>query len=151
VPLQRRGWSGESFKVTLLSYGYTFVGKGTGSWLEPCLVREADVYGHLHRLQSQTLPVLLGSLDLAPPVEPYRGVKLEHMLFLLWGGVEAWRVDVPHMRLHQEIDRSLLELRREGMRHGDVVNRNILWNKELQWAMIIDFEYSILLVRRALR
>jgi len=143
-PLGKQGARGNLFKITLASYGYTFVGKGTIRVFVPDLQHEARVYGRLKRLQGMVVPVYLGSIGL---IEPYidLGVEIVHMLLMSWGGEMAESSDA--LDLSPEIRRSVDEIYREGVEHNDVRDPNILWNTERQRAMLIDFERSNLLDR----
>jgi hypothetical protein len=144
--MNRHGRSGFLFKVTLHAHGYTFVGKGTVRALRTAQLREAAVYRHLQHLQGQAVPVLLGFLDLAPPVPLLGGVlDLASMLFMSWGGCEAWRAKLPQAQYVRELRRTLYELEAAGVQHGDVAERNVLWNAELQRALVIDFEWDVLI------
>jgi hypothetical protein len=84
-----------------------FVGKGTVRVLRDVLLRAADKYRAMSRQQGRAIPVLLGGLDVSPPIVYERAVALEHMLFMEWGGDEAWRARVPQCRLQYELGRSL--------------------------------------------
>ncbi|KAI9795047.1 MAG: hypothetical protein M1816_000069 [Peltula sp. TS41687] len=62
--LDRSGWAGALFRVTLVSYGYTFVAKGTVRPLIPVLRKEAHIYRCLDwrrklRHLDPALPLLL--------------------------------------------------------------------------------------------
>jgi hypothetical protein len=140
APMQRRGRSGIAFLATLGSHGHTFVGMGTSGKLRKDLLHEADMYRRMLLLQGQTIPVLLGSLDLVLPVVPHaNGAVLEHMLLLSWGGEEAWRLDLPHSLLQYEVARWLRDIWQAGVHHPDIADRNVVWNEELQRAVIIDY------------
>ena len=45
----KQGARGALFRLTLLAYGYTFVGKGTVAEFQPDLYHEAGVYNKLRR------------------------------------------------------------------------------------------------------
>ena len=59
---------GALFRLTLESYGYTFVAKGTVRAFKAKLKHEGVVYQHLNEVQGQLVPVYLGSISLACPV-----------------------------------------------------------------------------------
>src|SRR5205814_3309201 len=62
------------------------------------------------------------------------------MLLMSWAGEMADEANVAN--LNEEIKRSLQDMVREGVIHGDVRESNILWNVEQQRVMLIDFERS---------
>jgi hypothetical protein len=139
---ERCGSAGALFKATLASHGYRFVGKGTVAPLVPTIFREGLLYQHMAHLQGTAIPVHLGNLDLAVAWLLAPRVHIVHVMFLAYGGEEAWRVrGLDAARLGREAARSVAEVRRAGVAHRDLWNKqNILWNVETQRAMIIDFE-----------
>ncbi|KAG6175662.1 hypothetical protein E4U36_000282 [Claviceps purpurea] len=58
------GASGAFFKVVLLRYGYTVVGKGTIAEYAAYMRREGRVYERLGGIQGEYVPILLGEIDL---------------------------------------------------------------------------------------
>lgn len=64
TPLAESGARGVLFRVTLLAYGYTFVGKGTVRAFIKDLEHEAAVYSRLKPIQGVNIPVFLGTIDL---------------------------------------------------------------------------------------
>jgi len=60
-----------------------------------------------------------------------------------WAGEVANEADVPD--LSREMQRSLQDVRCQGVIHGDEREANMLWNAERRRVMIIDFERSRLL------
>ncbi|XXH05275.1 hypothetical protein Hte_011700 [Hypoxylon texense] len=58
------GSRGVLFQITLLAYGYTFVGKGIIQAFIPDLQHEATVYKRLKQKQGSTVPIYLGAIDL---------------------------------------------------------------------------------------
>ncbi|KAK6843944.1 hypothetical protein PG987_004804 [Apiospora arundinis] len=58
--LDKGGARGVLFKVTLLAYGYTFIGKGTVPAFMEDLEHEAKVYQALQPLQGRVTPIFLG-------------------------------------------------------------------------------------------
>ncbi|ODQ72891.1 hypothetical protein LIPSTDRAFT_71169, partial [Lipomyces starkeyi NRRL Y-11557] len=74
------------FKLTLFSYGYTFVGKGTTDRLWTDVRAEADVYRALQKAQGSAVPVFLGTIDLKMTYFLEGGACIKHMLLMSWGG-----------------------------------------------------------------
>jgi hypothetical protein len=141
--MDRCGWAGALFRVTLFSRGYVFVAKGTTEPLAAVLVQEADMYGAMEHLQGETIPVLLGSMRLAHPFPLAPQVDIARLLLMSWAGEEAWRVNVDRELVRQQTASAQRQVRRAGVRQLDRDNeRNILWNPRLQRVFLIDFEYA---------
>ncbi|KAL8760968.1 MAG: hypothetical protein Q9184_002871 [Pyrenodesmia sp. 2 TL-2023] len=141
------------FKVSTAAYGYTFIAKGTVGGYIRHLQHEAQVYSRLRKLQGHDIPVYLGSIDLAKPILDLGGVEIIHMLLLAYGGqrVDDDEVEKPSdLRLQVKSFKTKLE--RFGLEHGDLEERNILWNPQMERTMFIDFERSKSILRaRALQ
>lgn len=141
-PLGIQGARGALFRITLVSHGYVFVGKGTVQAFVPDLLHEGNVYRRLERLQGTVVPVYLGNISLTEWYYLAVGVRILHMLLMSWGGeladddetVKDWH------GLQQEIQRTVAEIRNEGIDQADLRLPNILWNRERKRAMLIDFE-----------
>ncbi|KAK6854793.1 hypothetical protein PG995_009138 [Apiospora arundinis] len=87
--LDKGGARGVLFKVTLLAYGYTFIGKGTVPAFIEDLEHEAKVYQALQPLQGKVTPIFLGAIDLRTISRTYYydfRVRVQYMMFLSWGG-----------------------------------------------------------------
>ncbi|KAK9326726.1 hypothetical protein V1520DRAFT_350694 [Lipomyces starkeyi] len=104
TPLGMWGIRGALFKLTLFSYGYTFVGKGTTDRLWTDVRAEADVYRALQKAQGSAVPVFLGTIDLKMTYFLEGGACIKHMLLMSWGD-ELW----------EEIRRSEHEIRELGV------------------------------------
>ncbi|KAL8917477.1 MAG: hypothetical protein Q9208_007922 [Pyrenodesmia sp. 3 TL-2023] len=131
------------FKVSTAAHGYTFIAKGTIGGLICHLQHEARVYDRLRKLQGHDIPVYLGSIGLSKPILDFGGVEIIHMLLLAYGGkrVDDDGVEEPSdLRLQVKSFKNKLE--RFGLEHGDLEERNILWNPEMERVMFIDFERS---------
>ena len=142
--LDRSGWAGSLFYVTLATHGYTFVAKGTVLELITVLHHEARIYDRLKEIQGKAVPIYLGSIDLSRPYWLTCTTAIEHISMLSWGGEEAWRCDdiVDRPRLIRETKRTVKDVCRYGVDQGDLREPNVLWNQELGRAMLIDFEYG---------
>ena len=141
-PLGLQGARGALFKVTLASHGYVFVGKGTVQAFVPDLRHEGDVYRRLEKLQGAVVPVCLGNIDLTEWYYLDVGVRILHMLLMSWGGNLAGEDESmkDSSELNKEIKRTVTEVRRAGVDQMDVRPPNLLWNREAQRVMLIDFE-----------
>ncbi|KAI4176463.1 MAG: hypothetical protein LQ343_000999 [Gyalolechia ehrenbergii] len=139
--LQTYGSRSMLFKVTLASHGYTLIAKGTRDVFVVDLKHEQQIYNRLSSMQGKYIPVHLGNIDLAHPWYDCGGVRVIHMLLLAYGGI---RIDqVGQIRdLWPQVTAFEERLAWYGVQHGDLEDRNILWNTELQRIMFIDFERS---------
>ena len=143
IPLGSCGAYGAPFKLTCATYGYTVVRKGTTSGLWKEVSREAQVYQLLRKAQGSAVPVFLGTIDLAKIYFLHGAGEIRHMLVMGWGGESTAMMELAPW-LRQEIHRSNKEIKALGIIHEDLRRDNILWNKELGRAMIIDFHRSAL-------
>ncbi|KAJ5472114.1 hypothetical protein N7539_008683 [Penicillium diatomitis] len=149
-PLGNCGAYGAPFKLTCVVYGYTVIGKGTTSELWKEVSREAEVYRVLQKAQGSAVPVFLGTIDLAKIYFLHGAGKIRHMLVMGWGGENtASMVLTPW--LHREIRKSNKEIKALGIIHEDLRRDNVLWNKELGRALIIDFHRYTLKCRPTLQ
>ena len=140
--LDRSGWAGALFRLELLSHGYTFVGKGTVEPLVPVLEFEADMYKRMNTIQGKVIPVYLGSVDLTSAFHLTTRTAIVHLMLLSWGGEEAWRCGIEPERLWLETIRTNHEVAALGVQQGDLRPQNVLWNSELDRAILIDFEFA---------
>ncbi|KAI4124609.1 MAG: hypothetical protein LQ338_004711 [Usnochroma carphineum] len=142
--LKVHGARGMLFRLVLASHGYVFVGKGTIDVFVPDLKHEGAMYGRLRSLQGKDIPVYLGNIDLERIWYDY-GIRIVHMLLMSWGGNAIRTIDE---RMRTQINTFEAKLGRLGIRHGDLRAVNMLWNKELQRLLFIDFERSTTIQRR---
>ena len=150
TPLGGCGAYGAPFKLTCTIYGYTIVGKGTTSGLWNEVSREAQVYQILRKAQGSAVPVFLGTIDLAKIYFLHGAGEIRHMLVMGWGGESTASMELTPS-LHREIRKSNKEIRALGIIHRDLRRDNVLWNKELGRALIIDFHRSTLKSRPPLQ
>ncbi|PLN77563.1 hypothetical protein BDW42DRAFT_176664 [Aspergillus taichungensis] len=148
TPIGPCGSSGAPFKITCAAFGYTVVGKGTTSRLWGEVSREADIYRILKRAQGSAVPVFLGPINLAQTYFLHGAGRIRHMLLMGWGGESVGPNNLDHSTLDKTtqdaISRSVKEIRSLGVVHQDLRVDNILWNTELQRALIIDFHLCTL-------
>ncbi|KAL4954944.1 hypothetical protein BDW69DRAFT_130840 [Aspergillus filifer] len=143
IPLGSCGAYGAPFKLTCATYGYTVIGKGTTSGLWKEVSREKQVYRLLRKAQGSAVPVFLGTIDLKKMYFLHGAGEIRHMLVMGWGGESTAKMELAPW-LRQEIRRSNKEIKALGIIHEDLRRDNILWNKELGRALIIDFHRSAL-------
>ncbi|KAJ5420097.1 hypothetical protein N7465_002616 [Penicillium sp. CMV-2018d] len=146
IPFGRCGSYGAPFKLTCIVYGYTVIGKGTTSNLWKQVSSEAQVYRILRRAQGSAVPVFLGTIDLAKIYFLHGAGEIRHMLVMGWGGENTAEMEIEPW-LSREIRRSTKEIKALGIVHDDLRYDNILWNKELGRALIIDFHRATLRTR----
>ncbi|KAI4118321.1 MAG: hypothetical protein LQ345_001605 [Seirophora villosa] len=145
LDLAHQGATGRLFKLTLASHGYTLVGKGTTSDFIVDSKREGRVYHHLKARQGKTIPVYLGNIDLVLPWIG-GGMDIIHMLLMSFAGQcvlqDSGSRDI--RAVAQDAARFDEECLRIGALHRDTLFRNIMWNKETQNLMFVDFDRTIL-------
>ncbi|OAA45718.1 hypothetical protein ISF_09586 [Cordyceps fumosorosea ARSEF 2679] len=139
----KAGASGVLFKLELVQFGYTFVGKGSVSARPRRLEYESRVYQRLDKLQGELVPVHMGLISFHPGYILPGGAYVVHMMLMSWAGEMA--TDATTSSLQSEIERSLHTLCQNGVGHGDERAANCLWNAERGCVMVIDFDCAILL------
>ncbi|KAJ6041277.1 uncharacterized protein N7446_010834 [Penicillium canescens] len=105
--------------------------------------READVYRVLQRAQGSAVPVFLGAINLAQTYFLHGAGRIRHMLLMGWGG-ESVGHNTLDKAIQLAIHQSVKEIRSFGVVHQDLRPDNILWNAELERALIIDFHLCTL-------
>jgi predicted acylesterase/phospholipase RssA len=97
--------------------------------------------------------VYLGNIDLLEWYNLDLGVRILHMLLMSWGGEAADEDEaVKGMAgMQEEIQRTVAEVRRAGVDQMDVRSPNLLWNREAQRVMLIDFERAHAAKKRAMQ
>ncbi|KAI4134372.1 MAG: hypothetical protein LQ341_006032 [Variospora aurantia] len=128
------------FYITLATYGYTFIGKGTIDVFIPDLMHEASMYRRLRTLQGRSIPVHLGNIDLVYPWYEF-DVTVIHMLLISYGGRSLTEEEYSH-DLSSQVTAIEMDLLRLGIRHEDLRPANLLWSEELKRVLLIDFERS---------
>ncbi|KAL8827980.1 MAG: hypothetical protein Q9170_006793 [Blastenia crenularia] len=147
IDLQKEGRTGMLFKLTLLSHGYTLVGKGTSRGFMRSAKHEGRVYSLLKERQGKSIPVYLGNIDL---IQKWIGGDFDvvHMLLMSWAG-ESVALNVAQERPGQLlVKHEVKEFRSQcmamGIHHQDNEYRNILWEEKSKQIMFIDFDMTIL-------
>ena len=148
-PLGQRGARGALFRIRLTSHGYVFVAKGTIRAFVSNLRHEGRVYRHLEHLQGAAVPVYLGNIDLAKPYHLDVEVRIVHMLLMSWGGdvAESYETVKTRPSFQAELRRTVAEVTLAGINQADLRPPNVLWNRELDRLMLIDFERAMFLNR----
>lgn len=93
-------------------------------------------------LQGRAIPVYLGNVDLTSPFHRTARATIVHLMLLSWAGEEAWQCKIESKRLQLESIRTYNEVAVLGVQQGDMSPLNVLWNFELDRAVLIDFEYA---------
>ncbi|TVY90595.1 hypothetical protein LAWI1_G003827 [Lachnellula willkommii] len=148
-PLGKQGACGALFRLTLESYGYTFVAKGTVMAFKAKLKHESLIYRHLDKVQGELIPVYLGNISLVRPYFLDVGVRIIHMLFMSWAGEQAGKdlMLVIGRDLAAETSAVITKMLDCGVEHRDIRPPNVLWNPEGRKVMVVDFERSEILKR----
>lgn len=148
--LHIHGTRGALFKVTLLSHGYTFVGKGTPIEFVEHAQHEECVYSRLRSIQGVHVPVLLGGLALRQPFS-YDGIaEIVHLMLMGYaGGTLAKRHGIDQNWLIRQAEISLHAIHGLGVLHNDPIPGNMVWNEDSSRVMYIDFERAQFQDRRA--
>ena len=143
-PLGKQGARGALFRLTLESYGYTFVAKGTVTAFKAKLKHEGLVYRNLDKVQGELIPVYLGNISLVRPYFLDFGVRIVHILLMSWAGEQARNDLMLAMGrdLVAETSEAVTKLLDYGVEHQDVRPPNVLWNTEERKVMLVDFERS---------
>ncbi|KAK8013541.1 hypothetical protein PG991_009134 [Apiospora marii] len=131
--LDKGGARGVLFKVTLLAYGYTFIGKGTVPAFIEDLEHEAKVYQALQPLQGRVTPIFLGAIDLRTISRTYYydfRVRVQYMMFLSWGGdsLDSVRTAGDDGDLSRQLIHAIRVLHTCGVAHKDLRSPNVLIN-----------------------
>ncbi|QKX56736.1 uncharacterized protein TRUGW13939_03842 [Talaromyces rugulosus] len=140
--LHVHGSRGALFKVTLLSHGYTFVGKGVPANFISYSRHEESMYSHLTTIQGLFVPVILGSLDLHRPIS-YDGIaEMVRLTLMSYAGrTLVHQHGVDWTQIVPQAEKSLRAIHELGILHSDVtILGNIIWNEENNQVMFIDFE-----------
>jgi hypothetical protein len=146
-PLGKQGTCGALFKLTLASYGHTFVAKGTVTAFEAKLKHEELVYQHMDKVQGELIPIYLGNISLVRPYFLDFGVRIIHMLLMSWSDEQARKDLMLAMGrdLAAETSEAVAKLLDCGVEHRDVRLPNVLWNPEIRNVVLVDFERSEIL------
>lgn len=96
----------------------------------------------MNTIQGKAIPVYLGSVDLNSAFHLTTRTAIVHLMLLSWAGEEAWRCGIEPERLWLETIRTHHEVAALGVQQGDLRPPNVLWNNELDRAILIDFEYA---------
>ncbi|KAI0968151.1 hypothetical protein F4678DRAFT_464658 [Xylaria arbuscula] len=145
------GARGALFKVTLLTYGYTLISKGTVHAFIPDLEHEARVYERLKGVQGVHVPVFLGAIDLRSLGRTYHydfRIDIVHLCFMSWGGLglrDGRDLYRNKSTLQPMAVEAMKAIHRQGVLHKDARYENILFNPQTGRVMLIDFERSQLL------
>ncbi|TWU72509.1 hypothetical protein ED733_002562 [Metarhizium rileyi] len=143
ISQRKFGATGVLFKLELVEFGYTFVGKGTIPKCLGHLEHESSIYQRLVELQGEVVPVHLGMVSLASGYLLPGGARVMHMMMMSWGGELAAKATLPD--LESETQRSMRTIFSHGVYHNDEREPNLLWNSERGRVMVIDFDCSKLL------
>lgn len=155
-PLNLHGARGALLKVRLSSHGYVFVAKGVEACNLRYLRHEARIYQHLRLLQGVHVPVCCGTIGLRVPYL-YDNAELTHLLLMSWAGrsvlgMEKTGTISKTLRdcFARQIEETIAALDKLSVQHGDLEERNMTYDDRTGRLMVIDFERSSLIERKAL-
>ncbi|CAH0005500.1 unnamed protein product [Clonostachys byssicola] len=151
TPLAMGGARGVLFQITLLEYGYTFVGKGPVLAFISDLQHEAAVYERSAPCQGKSIPVFLGAIDLRLMNKTHyfiHRVYVVNMIFMSWSGHCLDKVQLCNngmKQLEAKTRASLTGLHERGVIHKDIRAANTLYDPRTDSVVLIDFERAELL------
>ncbi|KAM3497832.1 hypothetical protein MY10362_008828 [Beauveria mimosiformis] len=143
--LHVHGTRGALFRVTLLSHGYTLVGKGVPAEFVLGARHEEAMYARLLAIQGTYVPVVLGGLPV--PGFWYDGiVPMQRFTLMSYVGrsVEGVMRECPEKRdaLVRKAEVALRAVHGCGVLHADPIPGNVLWGESGE-VMMIDFERAL--------
>ncbi|KAL2891938.1 hypothetical protein HOO65_011297 [Ceratocystis lukuohia] len=133
------------FAVTLLGYGYKFVGKGTPKSNADRFGNEACVYHRLEPIQGTFVPVYLGTIDLCKMDRdfPHRsGYTLGFMMFLSWAGDQLNVSNKAYWSLKDRGVKSLRAIHGQGVTWRTLSLNKMRYNSETDNVMVFGFSLS---------
>jgi tRNA A-37 threonylcarbamoyl transferase component Bud32 len=127
--------------IQLSSHGYTLVAKGVEKFDRGRLQHENQVYDRLRSIQGIHIPVCLGTVDLDLPYYYDCGVYV-CLLFLGWAGQPVFECINQDNREHirSKAAKAFTALHKSYVLHRDAELRNMLYDKQKDCLMIVDFE-----------
>ncbi|KAJ6189594.1 hypothetical protein N7519_004502 [Penicillium mononematosum] len=147
--LHIHGTRGALFKVTLLSHGYTFVGKGVPIEFFEHIQHEQRMYSRLRPLQGVHVPVVLGGLTLRRSISYDGIVEIVHFMLMGYAGrTLAERHEIEPDQLIRLAEVSLHAIHGLGVLHSDPIAGNMVYNEDSGRVMFIDFERAEFQKRR---
>ena len=138
-PLGLHGARGALFRISLKSHGYVLVAKGMLHGAFSYMLHEIEMYRYLEPLQGDYIPVCLGHFCLRHRFYLDLGVKIKYMMLMAWGG----QMVENEKNYRIQVDTTVKTVQSYGVEQGDVRRPNLLWNKEKQQVMLIDFERAV--------
>ncbi|OQE15822.1 hypothetical protein PENFLA_c030G10051 [Penicillium flavigenum] len=147
--LHIHGTRGALFKVTLLSHGYTFVGKGVPIEFFEHIQHEERMYSRLRSLQEVHVPVVLGGITLRRSISYDGIVDIVHFMLMGYAGrTLAKRHEIEPDQLIRLAEVSLHAIHGLGVLHSDPIAGNMVYNEDSGRIMFIDFERAEFQKRR---
>ncbi|CAH0024540.1 unnamed protein product, partial [Clonostachys rhizophaga] len=134
---------GALFKISLLTYRYTFISKGTVEAFISDLKHEELIYKQLKKVQGTHIPVFLGTTNLRNLSRTYY-----YNLRINIGGISLRDIntkDINKAFITGRAIQSIKAIHQEGVVHIDTRRENILFNPETREVITINFKRSQLL------
>lgn len=143
------GRSGVLYMVRILITGHCLVAKGYRHEDVGWLQNELAVYERLQALQGKFIPVCCGVVDLPKAYKSTESRAVQHLLLLSWAGetlnargpvIDQFGIDFS--ALEPQLLSGLEQMHEKQVVHGDAERRNMIFDRESQRLMIVDFERS---------
>lgn len=149
------GRSGVLNMVRNLMTGHCLVAKGYRHEDVGWLQNELAVYERLQALQGKFMPVCCGVVDLPKAYNATESRAVRHLLLLSCAGetsnargsgIDQFGINFPS--LEPQLLWGLEQMHEKQVVHGDAERRNMIFDRESQRLMIVDFERSRLYENR---
>ncbi|THV85431.1 hypothetical protein D6D29_02361 [Aureobasidium pullulans] len=136
------GRSGVLYMVRILMTGHCLVAKGYRHEDVGWLQNELAVYERLKALQGKFIPVCCGVVDLPKAYNTTESRAVQHLLLLSWAGETLNARGSGIDQFEPQLLSGLEQMHEKQVVHGDAERRNMLFDRESQRLMIVDFERS---------
>lgn len=131
---------GVSLRLSLMPYGYTFIGKGMPIELANRARQEAETYQILRSCQDTAIPVCMGMIHLQHTYFVHPGFCVKQLLLISWAGEPACR---SQSGVLESIKAAKQAITRCGIRHLALSQpANTLWNPQIKRVQLVNFDMA---------
>lgn len=123
-------------RVSLMPYGYTFIGKGIPGELQDDAFREAEVYS----CQGSKIPVCLGAIDLQRIFFVHPKICIKQLPLLSWAGKPTDITQIAPGTARESYRRVLKATKGRISGYNSMHAGNILWNSHRRRIQLVNFE-----------
>lgn len=121
--------------------------------LKPLVTKELAIYEHLTAIQGSVVPVCCGSIGLHNSYF-FDGVPLDYFLITSYAGRSVASIGRElssdrMLGLEERMATAFDQFRLSGVVHGDEAARNVVYDEASDQLMIIDFDKSSIVNKRA--